>query len=414
MLRSRLAAIRSIGHDRGMGVMDEAFVIMQIGDAQLDVVCDEAIDPAIRDAGLTPRRVDRHNEGDLLKSEIVQFIERSQIIVADITNERPNCYLEIGYAMGLGKKANLVLTAREDHYHGSPNFRQDGPKVHFDLEGYSILFWSPADLPAFRTELAQLIRRRATIVRPSRGATDLPQRPEWRRELRDHAEVGLAAAGRDAYMEVAAELIPPGDWPQRRLLDALSDSEIHAFGWPIGVILENRPEYRPSPTSDGIKAEIAIGAGAGFPGEEGSYDFWKLFSDGRFYTLLSMSEDRRSTGMVWLDTRVVRVTEALLLLARLYRRLDASDTDSITVSVRHQGLKGRTLGAASHDRDVRPRTTTEDSLESSLTTSVSDLETNLVDHVREIIAPLLMLFEFFELSDPVLEEIVNRFAAEVR
>lgn len=43
--------------------------------------------------------MDRHNEGDLLKCEIVQFIERSQIIVADVTNERPNCYLETGYAM---------------------------------------------------------------------------------------------------------------------------------------------------------------------------------------------------------------------------------------------------------------------------------------------------------------------------
>ena len=395
--------------------MDEAFVIMQIEDAQLDVVCDEAIDPAIRDAGLAPRRVDRHNEGDLLKSEIVQFIERSQIIVADITNERPNCYLEIGYTMGLGKKANLVLTAREDHHHGSPNFRQDGPKVHFDLEGYSILFWDPEDLPAFRSELAQLIRRRAAIVRPSRSATQLAHRSEWRTELRDHGEAGLAAAGRDAYMEVAAELAPPGDWSQRRLLDALSDAEIHTFGWPIGVILDNRPEYRPTPTTDGIKAEIAIGTDGGFPGDTGgSYDFWKLFSDGRFYTLLSMSEDRRSTGMIWLDTRIVRVTESLLLLARLYRRLDASDTDSITVSFRHQGLKGRTLGSARSDRDVYPRTTSEDKVESLITTSLADLERNLIEHVKDIMAPLLMIFDFFELSDSVLDEIVNGFVAEVR
>jgi hypothetical protein len=193
--------------------MDEVFVIMQIGDAQLDEVCDEAIDPAIKDAGLAPRRVDRHNEGDLLKSEIVQFIERSQIIVADITNERPNCYLEIGYTMGLGKKANLILTAREDHHHGSPSFRQDGPRVHFDLEGYSILFWDPEDLPTFRSELAQLIRRRTAIVRPSQSATRLAQRSEWRAELRDHAEAGLAAAGRHAYMEVAAELVVhPFSW----------------------------------------------------------------------------------------------------------------------------------------------------------------------------------------------------------
>lgn len=34
--------------------MDEAFVIMQIGDADLDAVCDAAIDPAIADAGFMP------------------------------------------------------------------------------------------------------------------------------------------------------------------------------------------------------------------------------------------------------------------------------------------------------------------------------------------------------------------------
>jgi hypothetical protein len=184
-------------------------------------------------------------------------------------------------------------------------------------------------------------------------------------------------------MEVAAELAPTGDWSQRRLLDALTDAEIHTFGWPIGVILDNRPKYRPTPTTDGIKAEIAIGADGGYPGDAGgSYDFWKLCTDGRFYTLLSLSEDRRSTDMLWLDTRIVRVTEALLLLARLYRRLDVSDTDNITVSIRHQGLKNRTLGAARADRDVHPRTTTEDGVESSITTSLADLETNLVGCVK--------------------------------
>ena len=139
--------------------MDEAFIIMQIGEPALDDVCDEAFVPAIVDAGLTPRRVDRHNQGDLLKSEVVEFIERSQIIVADLTNERPNCYLEVGYAMGLGKKANLILTARADHHWSSPDFDRDGPRVHFDLEGYDILFWEDSKLPELRAKLAERIHR---------------------------------------------------------------------------------------------------------------------------------------------------------------------------------------------------------------------------------------------------------------
>jgi hypothetical protein len=395
--------------------VDEVFVIMQIGDAQLDEVCDEAIDPAIKDAGFAPRRVDRHNEGDLLKSEIVQFIERSQIIVADITNERPNCYLEIGYTMGLGKKANLILTAREDHYHGSPNFRRDGPKVHFDLEGYSILFWDPADLAKFRSELTRLIQRRAAIVRPTQNAVDISEAPSWRDDLRGQAEAGLAGVARSAYMEVAAQLRPAGDWSQPRLLDVLRDSSIHTFGWPIAVILENQDEYRPRPTSDGITAEVAIGEGATPAGlDRRSYDLWKLYRDGRFYTLLSLFEDERAPGTLFFEVRITRVTEALLLLARVYRRLDASDTDQITVWFRHQGLKGRTLRAGSRDRDVWERKTTEDVVESSFTTSLADLETNLVGCVKQIIGPLFVVFEFFELSDHVLEDIVNKFVTELR
>ena len=67
--------------------MDEAFIIMQIGNPEMDRICDHVIVPAVQAAGLTPRRVDRDNEGDLLKAEIISFLERSQIIVADLTND---------------------------------------------------------------------------------------------------------------------------------------------------------------------------------------------------------------------------------------------------------------------------------------------------------------------------------------
>jgi hypothetical protein len=32
--------------------------------------------------------------------------------VADLPSERPNCYLEVGYALGVGKFTNLVLTEK--------------------------------------------------------------------------------------------------------------------------------------------------------------------------------------------------------------------------------------------------------------------------------------------------------------
>lgn len=164
--------------------MHQAFVIMQIGNSEMDRIFIEVIDPGVRAAGLPPaKRIDKHNKGGLLKSEIIAFIEDSDIIIADLTNERPNCYLEVGYAMGRNKFRNLILTAREDHNPDSPNYRPGERKVHFDLSGYEILFWDPNCLDEFQTELKRRIQKRLNIVVSSDGGLrseeiQLVRRPE--------------------------------------------------------------------------------------------------------------------------------------------------------------------------------------------------------------------------------------------
>ena len=397
--------------------MDEAFVIMQIGNAQMDDVHDKAIAPAISDAGLAARRVDRHNEGDLLKSEIVLFIERSQIIVADLTNERPNCYLEVGYAMGLGKKANVILTARSDHHWSSPDFKRDGPRVHFDLEGYDILFWDPKDLDGFREALTQRIRRRLAVVanRPTALPAPLAADSTWRDELRARALAGLAGVDRAGYVEFAAEIHPATSAAQAAVIAAMREATISTFGWPIGVVLDNRDEYRPRPTVDGVEAEIPISADSSTM-DRTSYDFWKAFGDGRFYTLMSLFEDERLENSLFWDTRTIRATEALLLLARLYRRLNASDNDQVSVTFRHGGLAGRALHVANSNRMmVHFPTTAEDIVDASFTTTVIGLETDITTLVRGIIEPLLAIFDFYSVNSDILDNIIDGYVVgEVR
>lgn len=172
--------------------MRTAFIIMQIGNPDLDTVCAEAIVPALKACEFDAKRVDKHNEGGLLKSEIIKFIESADILIADITNERPNCYLEIGYAMGLDKFRNLILTVREDHFADNPAYIQGGPKIHFDLGGYDILGWSKDRLDDFRQELEKRIRRRIAIIEPKLERALSVWDDEWLKRNREVALAGLA------------------------------------------------------------------------------------------------------------------------------------------------------------------------------------------------------------------------------
>lgn len=397
--------------------MDEAFVIMQIGNDAMDDVYERAIAPAIVDAGLIARRVDRHNSGDLMKSEIVQFIERSQILVADLTNERPNCYLEVGYAMGLGKKANLILTVRHDHHWSSDKFDRNGPRVHFDLEGYDLLFWEPDQVELFREELTKRVRRRLAIVADPSGpsTTMLSVDTSWRDELRTRALRGLAGVGRSGYVEVASEIQPRTAATQAAVRMAMRESAISTFGWPIGVSLDNRDEFRPRPTVDGVEAEIPITSDTSAL-DRTSYDFWKAFGDGRFYTLTSLFEDERRDNSLFWDTRTVRTTEALLLLVRLYRRLGASDNDQVSITFRHGGLDGRELHVAAQNRIMgnHPVSST-DAIDTSLTTTVSGIERDITTLVRQVVDPLLALFDFYDVSPDILDNLIEGYVSgEVR
>jgi hypothetical protein len=166
---------------------------MQIGNAEMDRVYSTCIATAIEDAGLTPRRVDKHNRGGLLQNEIATFIERALVVVADLTNERPNCYAEVGYVLGLGRASGLVLAARTDHRPDRPDRKAGDPKVHFDLSSYDILYWDPDDLSSYRDELAKRIRRRLVLSgRAGSGPGGPTWDDDWIKDARANAETGYA------------------------------------------------------------------------------------------------------------------------------------------------------------------------------------------------------------------------------
>ena len=394
--------------------MTTAFIIMQIGNQELDNVCAHAIVPALEICGLDPKRVDKHNKGGLLKSEIIAFIESAGIIIADLTNERPNCYLEVGYAMGIDKFSNLILTAREDHNQDSPSYQRGGPKIHFDLSGYDILFWNPENLEAFRNELEKRIRRRLIITSSAAGPSIPVWDNAWLEKHHGNAFMGLQTVFKNSNpgsMEVGFAL--SGDKPnlaQRVLLDAANEAQISTFGWPIGVVLSNRDEYRPRSTADGIVAEIGPDESAG-PGRRLSYDYWTLRKNGDFFLLQSLFEDMRESGLIYFNTRIVRVTETLLYCARLYSRLGVPNTSTVNISIVHGGLRNRVLKSVGGRHLSQDYTTTENEVRATISPKLLTIETNLVNLVKEVLSPVFMVFDFFEPSDSVYADIVDNFVA---
>jgi len=383
--------------------MKQAFIIMQIGNRDLDLVCEKAIVPALKSCGFDPKRVDKHTMGRLLKSEIVEFIISSDIIVADLTNERPNCYLEIGYAMGLDRFRNLILTAREDHNQDSPNYKKEGPRIHFDLSGYDILFWEPDNLGGFKAELEKRIKRRMATL-PS---SSQPWDNEWINKHREIAMVGLARNNLSGFIEIC---LTPRDFKLNKELDELlratEKARIRTFGWPLGAMDNTNPEYRPKPTREGIVNELD------FENKE-SYDYWTLRRDGTFYLLKSLFEDKRKPGHIFFNTRIVRITEALLYSVRLYSELELPSDKHVLIKIRHGGLENRELTAVGGRETTlhKGRKSIDDEVDTEVETILERIEQDLIDLVQKFTTPLFEVFEFFKVDKKVLVDIVNNFVA---
>jgi TIR domain len=191
---------------------------------------------------------------------------------------------------------------------------------------------------------------------------------------------------------------------QIELLSAVRSSQIHTFGWPIAALLENHPDYRPRPFGDGIRAEIAVTR------ERTSYDYWAIRKNGDFYLLQSFYEDTRDSGALFFNTRIVRVTEALMFASKLYAILGATPDTKISARFTHRGLGKRILKSASPNRTLSTSPVSHEEISETETVIVlGDIQKTLVEEVQRVCAPMFMLFDFQEFAPAIYEDIVRRF-----
>ena len=105
----------------------QMFVIMKFNDDALNSAFATAIEPVGRDFDLEAFTIEGAENSNPLPPQILRAIERSRVVLADLTGDRPNCYFEAGYA--LGQRKEIILTCRE------------GDKPHFDVADRKIIFW---------------------------------------------------------------------------------------------------------------------------------------------------------------------------------------------------------------------------------------------------------------------------------
>jgi hypothetical protein len=383
--------------------MDAAFVIMKIGDKELDNIWRSVYIPAIKECGLDPKRVDKHNEGRLLTSEIAEFIKKAKIIVADLTSERPNCYLEIGYAMGIGKFTNLILCAKSEE------------KVHFDLSGYELIRWAPDNLEFFKNELIKKIKYRLQLLsNVEKGSIQKSEDIEnWIENERKEALGRFNNLKIDhGYLEVIFLPSEVGKIiikEKDKLLEVGKKAECHNTGWPIGVVLENRQELRPKKVINGIRA--IIDEPSALFGQH--FDYWMLRNDGPFYFMRNFdSESRSDTKVLFFDVRVYRLAEVFLYCTRLYKEFGLKDFDRIEIRITHAGLKNRKLEAGDQNRlwfGGGYENTTVDSISYPIQDTLSNIFTNLKSYVYEAAKDLFEYFEFDDFAKSVSDSIVDQF-----
>lgn len=83
---------------------DFCFVIMSFsGNPILESYYEEAVKPTIRAFNLRCIRLDEEHFTGSIIERIKENIKDSRIVIVDLTEDKPNCYFEAGFATAVGK-----------------------------------------------------------------------------------------------------------------------------------------------------------------------------------------------------------------------------------------------------------------------------------------------------------------------
>ncbi len=129
----------------------QCFVMQPFDHARYDSLYEQVFEPAIRDAKLKPYRVDNDPAASIPIETIEEEITRSVACFAEISEDNPNVWFELGYAIAREKPLCMVCSDTRT-------------KFPFDVQHRKIIKYPAQPLPKDYESLRQAITSRLVAV----------------------------------------------------------------------------------------------------------------------------------------------------------------------------------------------------------------------------------------------------------
>jgi hypothetical protein len=141
------------------GLSNRCFVIQKF-DVRYNRLFDEIFDSAIGKADLQPYRVDRDPGASIPIETIEQEISDSLACFAELSEDNPNVWFELGYAIARNKPLCLVCSEKRE-------------KFPFDVQHRQIIKYPPDALPKDYEQLQEKITKRLQAAVSQRESLEI-------------------------------------------------------------------------------------------------------------------------------------------------------------------------------------------------------------------------------------------------
>lgn len=131
--------------------MPTCFVIQPFN-SLYDKRFDSLYKPAIEAAGMTPYRVDQDASATVLVEAIETNIKRASVCLADISEDNPNVWYELGFAYAAGRPVVMVCSDERE---------KKGRQYPFDIRHRAIVNYkteAPQDFQLFQDRLTERLK----------------------------------------------------------------------------------------------------------------------------------------------------------------------------------------------------------------------------------------------------------------